>query len=51
MTIEVSCGHPGLSQTRHISHLTGPIFHMDLGHVSHMTQALHAVSIPAPHWF
>lgn len=34
-----------------ISHLTAPISHMDLGHVGHLSQALHAVSLPAPHWF
>ncbi len=34
-----------------LSHLTGPIFHVDLGHVGHVTQALHAVSLPGPHWF
>lgn len=32
-----------------ISHLAGAIFHVDLGHVGHVTQALHAVSLPAAH--
>lgn len=35
----------------HVSHLTGPISHVDLGHVGHIPQALHAVSVPGSHWF
>ena len=34
-----------------ITHIAGPIFHVDLGHVGYMTKAFHAVSLPGPHWF
>lgn len=42
-----SCVHPGLCQT--LTHLNGAVLDVDLGHVGHVAQALHAVSLPGPH--
>lgn len=38
-----------LARLGQVSHLTGTHFHVDLGHVGHAPQALHAVPLPGPH--